>query len=162
MIASLSRYLQRLSLSQRLSSVFVVLLLACCAASVALQMRGSERHEQEVIQRLSLELAPQIAQYPELMEPQGFNPAAVSGLFDKLMAVNPSVEVYLLDTAGRIQSYSAPVGAVKRQQVDLAPVQQLLGGSALPVFGDDPRNPQGHKVFSAALLQLAGRHQAVI
>lgn len=157
MITTLTLRMQRLSLSQRLSAVFVVLLLACCAASVALQMRGSERHEQEVIQRLSLDLAPQIAQYPELMEPAGFNPAAVSGLFDKLMAVNPSVEVYLLDQAGRIESYSAPQGAVKREQVDLAPVRLLLGGGALPVFGDDPRNPEGRKVFSAAPLQLAGR-----
>lgn len=149
--------MQRLSFSQRLSAVFVVLLLACCAASVALQMRGSERHEQKVIQRLSLDLAPQIARYPELMEPRGFNPSAVSGLFDKLMAVNPSVEVYLLDAGGRIQSYSAPEGAVKRLQVDLAPVRRLLGGGALPIFGDDPRSPDGRKVFSAAPLKAAGR-----
>ncbi|WP_183043422.1 sensor histidine kinase [Alicycliphilus denitrificans] len=149
--------MQRLSFSQRLSAVFVVLLLACCAASVALQMRGSERHEQEVIQRLSLDLAPQIARYPELMEPRGFNPSAVSGLFDKLMAVNPSVEVYLLDAGGHIQSYSAPEGAVKRLQVDLAPVRRLLGGGALPIFGDDPRSPDGRKVFSAAPLKAAGR-----
>lgn len=148
---------QSLSLSQRLSAVFVLLLLACCAASVVLQMRGSERHEQEVIQRLSLDLAPQIARYPELMEPRGFNPSAVSGLFDKLMAVNPSVEVYLLDAGGRIQSYSAPEGAVKRLQVDLAPVRRLLGGGALPIFGDDPRSPDGRKVFSAAPLKAAGR-----
>lgn len=149
--------LQRLSLSQRLSAVFVVLLLACCAASVALQLRGSEKHEQEVIQRLSQDLAPQIARYPELMEPQGLNPSAVHGLFDKLMAVNPSVEVYLLDERGRIQSYSAPEGAVKRSQVNLAPVRQLLSGGALPVFGDDPRSPDGKKVFSVAPLQAAGR-----
>ncbi|MDL5036940.1 HAMP domain-containing sensor histidine kinase [Comamonas sp. Y6] len=149
--------LQRFSLSQRLSAVFVVLLLACCAASVALQMRGSERHEQEVIQRLSQDLAPQIARYPELMEPRGLNPSAVHGLFDKLMTVNPSVEVYLLDESGRIQSYSAPEGAVKRSQVNLMPVRQLLGGAALPVFGDDPRSLGGRKVFSAAPLTVAGR-----
>lgn len=146
-----------LSLSQRLSAVFVVLLLACSAASMVLQMRGAERHEQEVIQRLSQDLAPQIASYPELMEPNGFNPSAVRGLFDKLMAVNPSVEVYLLDENGRIQSYSAPEGAVKRTRVDLAPIRQLMGGGVLPVLGDDPRNPNGRKVFSAAPLKVAGR-----
>lgn len=154
--------LQRLSLSQRLSAVFVALLLACCAASVALQLRGSEKHEQEVIQRLSQDLAPQIARYPELMEPQGLNPSAVHGLFDKLMAVNPSVEVYLLDERGRIQSYSAPEGAVKRSQVNLAPVRQLLSGGALPVFGDDPRSPDGKKVFSVAPLKAAGRNAGYV
>ncbi len=153
----MNRFLQRLSLSQRLSAVFAALLLACCAASILLQMHSGVRHEQEVIQRLSRDLAPQIASYPELMEPQGFNPAAVQGLFDKLMAVNPSVEVYLLDASGRIRSYSAPAGAVKRERVALAPVRELLGGGALPVFGDDPRSADGHKVFSAAPLTVAGR-----
>ena len=40
----------------------MLLLLACCAASVALQMRGSERHEQEVIQRLRKDLRPAVYQ----------------------------------------------------------------------------------------------------
>ncbi len=154
--------MRRLSLSQRLSAVFVVLLLACCAASVALQMRGSERHEQEVIQRLSLDLAPQIAGYPELMAAGGLNPSAVHDLFDKLMAVNPSVEVYLLDETGRIRSYSAPEGAVKRARVDLAPIESLLGGGTLPIFGDDPRDPGGRKVFSAAPLKADGREAGFV
>jgi signal transduction histidine kinase len=154
--------IRKLSLSQRLSAVFVVLLLACCAASVALQMRGGERHEQEVIQRLSLNLAPQIASYPELLASGGFNPSAVRELFDKLMAVNPSVEVYLLDTTGRIRSYSAPEGAVKRAQVDLVPIESLLDGGTLPIFGDDPRNPDGRKVFSAAPLKSAGREAGFV
>ncbi|GAO26512.1 ATP-binding domain-containing protein [Alicycliphilus sp. B1] len=45
----------------------------------------------------------------------------------------------------------------KRLQVDLAPVRRLLGGGALPIFGDDPRSPDGRKVFSAAPLKAAGR-----
>lgn len=149
----------RLSLSQRLSLVFGVLLLACCAASVALQMRTSERHEQEVVQRLSSGLAVHIASYPALMQPQGLNAGAVHDLFDKLMAVNPSVEVYLLDADGRIAAHAAPPGHVKRERVDLAPVRELLRGAALPVLGDDPRSTSGsggRKVFSVAPLQLQG------
>ncbi|MFV0283530.1 MAG: sensor histidine kinase [Castellaniella sp.] len=149
--------MRRLSLSQRLSAVFVVLLLACCAASVALQIREGEQHEQEVIQRLSLDLAPHIASYPELMAAGEFNPFAVRGLFDKLMVVNPSVEVYLLDAAGRIQSYSAPEGAVKRMRVDLSPIESLLDGGSLPILGDDPRDAEARKVFSAAPLGSADR-----
>ncbi|GAB2468219.1 sensor histidine kinase [Comamonas humi] len=147
----------RLSLSQRLSLVFAALLLACCGISVALQMRASERHEQEVVQRLSGGLAAHIAGYPALMQPQGLNAGAVRELFDKLMAVNPSVEVYLLDADGRIAAHAAPPGHVKRERVDLAPVRQLLQGAMLPVLGDDPRSVGGRKVFSAAPLQSQGR-----
>ncbi len=88
------------SLSRRLSAVFAVLLLACCGASAWLQTAASARQEREVTQRLSLGLAAHIAGNAELMHGGALNPDAVRELFDKLMAVNPSVEVYLLDTAG--------------------------------------------------------------
>ncbi|MEG3060870.1 MAG: two-component sensor histidine kinase, partial [Comamonas sp.] len=90
------------TLSRRLSMVFAALLLVCCGASVWLQLRSNGKHEQEVIQRLSSGLAAHIAQNAELMKPGGLDQGAVKDLFDKLMAVNPSVEVYLLGLDGRI------------------------------------------------------------
>jgi len=150
----------RLSLSQRLSAVFAVLLLACCGASLWLQMASSERHEREVTQRLSAGLAAHIAGNAELMQKDGLNAAAVRDLFDKLMAVNPSVEVYVLDNEGRIRAQAAPPGHLKRDRVDLAPVRRLLAGQALPILGDDPRSDGGTgsaKVFSAAPMKVDGR-----
>ncbi|CAN7577962.1 HAMP domain-containing sensor histidine kinase [Pseudorhodoferax sp. LjRoot39] len=145
------------TLSRRLSLVFAVLLLACSAASAWLQMATSERHERELTQRLSLGLAAHIAGNAELMRPDGLNDAAVRKLFDMLMAVNPSVEVYLLDRDGRIVGQAAPPGHLKSTRVDLAPVRRLLAGAALPVLGEDPRSPGAAKVFSAAPLQVDGR-----
>ena len=72
-------------------------------------------------------------------------------IFHVLMVINPSIEVYLLDPAGEILSYSAPKGIVVRDRVELTPVHEFLeAGSRLPVLGDDPRDPEGSKVFSAA------------
>ena len=141
------------SLSRRLSAVFALLLLVCCGASVWLQVRATGKHEQEVIQRLSSGLAAHIAQNAELMQPGGLNQAAVKELFDKLMAVNPSVEVYLLGLDGRIAAQAAPPGHLKRDRVDLGPVRALLDGKPLPILGDDPRSPDASKVFSAAPLR---------
>ncbi|MFC5521303.1 sensor histidine kinase [Polaromonas jejuensis] len=146
-----------LSLSQRLSMVFAVLLLACCGATAWLQMRANGQHEQEVMQRLSMGLAAHIAANSALMERTGLNEAAVHDLFDKLMAVNPSVEVYLLWPDGRIQAQAAPPGHLKRDRVDVAPIRRLLAGAPLPVFGDDPRSSDSRKVFSAAPLKVDGR-----
>jgi signal transduction histidine kinase len=153
------RLLHRLTLSQRLSTVFAVLLLACGAASAWLQMATSSRYEQEVTQRLSSGLAAHITGNAELMRGDGLNPLAVKALFDQLMAVNPSVEVYLLDTDGRITAQAAPAGHLKRDRVDLAPVQQLLAGSPLPILGDDPRGDGSRKIFSAAPMKADG-HEA--
>ncbi|MDA8444601.1 sensor histidine kinase [Paracidovorax valerianellae] len=146
------------TLSQRLSLVFAVLLLVCCGASAWLQMRANNRYEQELTQRLSAGLATHIASNAELMRADGLNDTAVRELFDKLMAVNPSVEVYLLTPTGRIAAQAAPPGHLKTEAVDLKPIQQLLAGAELPVLGDDPRSATGQrKVFSAARLQAGGR-----
>lgn len=150
------------SLSRQLSWVFAALLLACCGASAWLQTKANGRHEQEVVQRLSLGLAAHIAGNSALMEPSGLNEAAVRDLFDKLMAVNPSVEVYLLWPDGRIQAQAAPPGHLRRDRVDMAPVRQLLAGAPLPIFGDDPRSSGLRKVFSAAPLQVDGREAGYV
>jgi len=146
------------TLSQRLSLVFAVLLLACCGASAWLQLQASGRHEQEVTQRLSAGLAAHIAaSNPILGESGALDRAEVHALFDKLMAVNPSVEVYLLAPDGRIEAQAAPPGHLKLDRVDLAPIHRLLGGADLPVLGDDPRAQGVRKVFSAAPLKIDGR-----
>jgi signal transduction histidine kinase len=146
-----------LTLTQRLSLVFSVLLLACCGASALLQIRSSDLHEKEVIQSLSRNLADHIAHGNSLMDANGLRPDAVRQLFGQLMRVNPSVEVYLLDNQGRIKGDDAPAGHVKREQVNLAPIRQFIAGDALPILGDDPRSVDGKKVFSAAPLQLSGQ-----
>ena len=146
-----------LTLTQRLLIVFSVLLLACSGASAWLQIRSSDLHEKEVVQGLSRDLAGHIAGSATLMDANGLRPDAVRQLFGQLMAVNPSVEVYLLDNQGRIKGDDAPAGRVRRQQIDLAPIRRFIAGDALPILGDDPRSLDGGKVFSAAPLQMDGR-----
>lgn len=148
--------MKRLTLTQRLSAVFAVLLLACSAVSAWLQVSASARHEQEVVQRVSSGLAAHIAGSAQLMDASGWRPEAIRTLFSQLMAVNPSVELYLLDNAGHIVGDAAPEGHLKRPQVDLAPVRRLLAGGRLPILGDDPRSLDGKKVFSAAPVQVEG------
>src|SRR5207253_8117243 len=130
----------RLTLTQRLSAVFALLLLVCCGTSAWMQVRSNKMHELEVVQGLSRDLAQHIAHDTQLMDANGLMPNAVRQLFSQLMLVNPSVEVYLLDASGRIVGNAAPEGRMRREQVDLAPAQRLLNGDALPILGDDPRS----------------------
>ena len=149
--------MMKLTLTRRLSLVFSILLLACSGASAWLQIRANDMREKEVVQALSRDLAANIANSAPLMDANGLRPDAVRTLFGQLMGVNPSVEVYLLDNAGRIKGDDAPPGHVKRDRVDLAPVQRFIAGEPLPILGDDPRSPDARKVFSAAPLQRAGQ-----
>jgi signal transduction histidine kinase len=145
-----------LTLSQRLSLVFSILLLACCGASAWLQIRANIMHEKEVVQGLSRGLARSIALDAQLMhaeDEQALGPEMVRRLFSRLMDVNPNVEVYLLDMDGRIVGHAAPDGSLKRDHVSLEPVRRLLDNQPLPIQGDDPRSMAGRKVFSAAVLR---------
>lgn len=147
----------RLTLTQRLSLVFAVLLLVCCGTSAWMQVRSNQMHEQEVVQGLSRDLAQHIANDTVLMDSKGLMPDAVRNLFSQLMLVNPSVEVYLLDNQGRIVGSAAPEGKIRREQIDLVPIQKLLKGDPLPILGDDPRSLEARKVFSAAPLKVNGK-----
>ncbi len=145
------------TLWQRLSTLFAVLLLGWSALFAWFHIRASAQDESEVMQRLSRGLAEHVASHNRLLSANGFDLAAAEDLLHMLMAVNPSVEIYLIDNQGAIVASLAPAGHVKRQRVDLAPIRRFVEGDALPIFGDDPRSPDGRKVFSAAALMRDGR-----
>jgi signal transduction histidine kinase len=155
-MTSLKTIRLRLNLTQRLALVFAGLLLLCSGASAWMQVLSSRMHEQEVVQGLSRDLAAHIAAQAPLMDERGPMPGAVRRLFGQLMAVNPSVEVYLLDTDGRVVEHAAPQGHTVRERVDLDPIRRFLAREALPITGDDPRS-SARKVFSAAPLRVGDR-----
>jgi len=154
--------MKNLTLAQRLTLVFTVLLIACCALSGYMQVRSSNQYSQSVIQRLSANLATQIAANNPLLSEGDWDPKVVHTLFDQLMAVNPSVEVYLLDKEGNIVGNAAPAGRLQQKRIDLAPVNALLHGAKMPVYGDNPRDPHIPQVFSVAPLLVNGETQGYV
>lgn len=151
-----------LTLTQRLAIVFALLLLVCSGTSAWLQLRSNRMHELEVVQALSRDVAESIARDAQLTDANGLMPNAVRNLFNQLMMVNPSVEVYLLEPDGRIAGHAAPEGRLRRDRVGLEPVHRFIDGQMLPILGDDPRSRDGRKVFSAAPLSVNGRQVGFI
>ena len=68
----------------------------------------------------------------------------------KLAAANPAIDVYLLDLHGRIVASSVPDTGWRRRTVDVEAIKEFLAGRPAPIMGDDPRQPTGRTVFSAA------------
>ncbi len=130
---------------------------------VVVTLFATEMYQQEVNQKLNSKLAEHIVNAKLLMHDQRVNQEALEELFHMLMVINPSIEIYLLDPAGEILAFSASPGKVKRTRVDLKPVRKWLEGiETLPVFGDDPRNPEGKKVFTAARIPGQGELQGYL
>lgn len=139
------------TLYSRLALTLFVLLLLVGLMLIQLIGRSTTQYQQEASQKLNASLAEHIVADQPLMQDQKINQQALDGLFHNLMVINPSIELYLLDTQGVVLGYSAPAGKVKRTQIDLDPVKKFIGDSArFPLKGDDPRALDGQKVFSAA------------
>ena len=118
---------------------------------------------QELNQQLNIDLANNIVSEKKLIRNNQINNEALNSVFMGLMLVNPVIEVYLLDTNGKLLAWSAPDGVVKRQYVDIVPVQQFVAaGASAPLLGNDPRSVTANKVFSAAPIIHQGKLQGYL
>ncbi|MEX3175573.1 two-component sensor histidine kinase, partial [Serratia quinivorans] len=78
--------MKNLTLTQRLTLIFALLMVISCAIFGWMQVRSSTQYSQAVIQRLSGYLAQHIADSNPLLEQNGPNAKSVQNLFDQLMA----------------------------------------------------------------------------
>lgn len=141
----------------KLSAILLVIFLVIGVFYVALMLVVTKTHMQEAAQRLNYNLAEYLVSEKLFIEKGRINEEALKESFHMLMEINPNIELYLLDPEGNIMAYSAPSGKVKREKVSVGPIERFIAGSeALPVLGDDPRDPRRRKVFSAAMVPRGG------
>ena len=151
------------SLYSKLALVLLALFCLLGVSIVILTQFASDMYQQEVVQKLNRDLARQIIAEKILIEDHQINRQGLKEIFHMLMAVNPSIEVYLLDPVGQILAYSAPPGKVKRDRVNLTPIKKWFEpGTVFPLTGDDPRNPGKKKVFSVARIPEQGTLQGYL
>lgn len=139
------------TLYKKLTAILFIVLCLVGALVFALVMYATDMYQQEVSQRLNKDLAEHILSENLMLKDGQVDQQALKQIIHMLMVINPSIEVYLLDTQGKILAYSAPQGKVKRQYVNIETVKQFLATpKRLPFFGDDPRDFGRKKIFSAA------------
>ena len=138
-------------------AVALVLLFVLTGVGYAL-LSGSlvQRYLQELTQHFNRDLAQRLLDDGNLVVDGKLDQKALKSTFSAYMEINPSIEIYLLDNAGNILSYSADPGRVKRQRVDLGPIRAFLNGEGFPLLGDDPRSHDRRKAFSVAPVPLPG------
>lgn len=129
----------------------------CCAfiimASLLFYWSNSlaEQSKFQAEQKLHLQLAEHLAHDNPLLQDGVYDKDALENLFHTLMLLGPSFEFYFLDPAGKIITYSADANKIKRESIELSPLVALIANpDAVPIFGDDPRNLNKQKIFSAA------------
>jgi two-component system OmpR family sensor kinase len=151
------------SLYTKLAIVLLLLFVLLGVTILIVTQFASDMYQQEVVQKLNRDLAKQIVAQKILMENNQISEKGLKDVFSMLMVVNPSIEIYLLDPAGKILAFSAPPGKVKLDRVDLVPIKKWFEDDIVyPLTGDDPRNPARKKVFSAARIPEQGQLQAYL
>ncbi|MAW59345.1 MAG: two-component sensor histidine kinase [Planctomycetes bacterium] len=146
------------SLYGKVALAMISIFIVAGIGAFVLMTRTAELHALEVQQALSRDVAGAIVKHNSLFTAEGgVDEKGTSGLFMKLMAVNPTLECYLVDPAGSILAFDAPPGKVVRSRIDLAPVYEFLEAKTdCCVLGDDPRSLSNQNIFSVAPVQTEG------
>lgn len=137
------------TLYARLATGLFVLLVAVGLLYAFIGSAALRHYQETLSQALNRDLARDLVSDRDLVNEGRLNEAALKETFDLYMTINPGIEIYLLDRAGTILSYSADPDKIVRNRVSLPPIRRFLDDAAsYPVLGDDPRSHDRQKVFS--------------
>ena len=146
------------TLSARLSAALLVIVILMGSAFFVAGRVNTQLYYEELTQRLNAPIAMYVTEQRNLIRDGSPDIESLTALAGHAMVINPTAEIYLLDAAGNILGHGMPPGTVMLDKVDLAPVKQLIDGSAtMPIRGDDPRSADARKVFSAFEVRNEGR-----
>ncbi|MEZ4825338.1 MAG: HAMP domain-containing sensor histidine kinase [Bacteroidia bacterium] len=139
------------SLFWRISAVFMVLLIVIGAIYTWITVDTAEQYFLNTHQRLNASIAEHtVKEVPPFLNGE-VSKDAMDKIMHSMMAINPAIEVYILDPKGNILTYVAPYKKVKLTAVSLEPIAEFIHTRGeVMITGDDPRNPGTQKVFSAA------------
>ncbi len=146
------------SLYAKLSLALALLLVTVIIVCVVISLSVTQRHLDAINQTLNRDLAETLVADRNLVRQGALDDTALKKTFHDYMQINPNIEIYLLDSAGTILSFSADPDKVVRERVSLAPIEAFLNQeSEGPVLGDDPRSPDRQKAFSVTPIPSAER-----
>jgi signal transduction histidine kinase len=138
------------SLFAKLSLALFLVVTLLGSGFFLIERYSTQNYYEEITQRLNSSIAMYVTGERQLMEDFVVNHEALSLLAQQAMVINPTVEVFLLDTGGNILAHPFPPESVIQNQVDLSPVKALIDGNVeMPLRGTDPRNLDREKIFSA-------------
>ncbi len=143
------------SLYWRISLVFFLLLVFVGLSYVYTTMQYSEEYADQVNQRLNRHTAQSIVKNSTPFYDGKVIKPALEELFHNVMVINPGLEVYLVDTVGKIIAWYPPEKQIELQTIDLNPLLHFIKTDGNEyIKGDDPLNSGSEKVFSASELKM--------
>ena len=151
------------SLSAKLSLALLIIVGLMGSAFFVVDRINTRMYYEELTQRLNAPIAMYVTGQQSLINGGEPDLASLKELASHAMVINPTAEIYLIDTQGNILGHELPPDTVLRQRIDLEPVKTLINAAApMPIRGDDPRSGSKRKVFSAAEVVADGELQGYL
>ena len=142
----------------KITTVFTALLIVLGIVFVIIASRFSRSYYTAAHQELYGDIAQHLATFTQPFKNGRPDTSVTHDIIHSTMVANPSVEVYLLDTAGNIKDYVVPDKTVQIHQVNIAKVKQWISSSRMQrPMGDNPKQPGEPSIFSAAPVYEKGR-----
>ena len=140
------------SLYWKISGIFLAFTIMLTTVFIIISVKFSEEYNNEAQQKINGGIAKSaLKEVPAIFIDGKVNEAAIHDLMHSMMVAHPSIEVYLLDPRGKILTYVVMSKDVKAEYVSLEPIKEfLVHGTEKTIKGDDPRNQEVKKIFSAA------------
>ncbi len=153
----------RNSLYFKLSAGLAVILLVVGLSYTLFANYMLRQINQSSQQLINHNLAQNLVDDKKIVHDGRIDEQAMKNTFMQYMAINPSIEIYYLDLAGNILSYSAEPNQVKRNSVSLQPIlESLRNPDRIDPLGDDPRSHDSRKPFSVTPIPSAENPQGYL
>lgn len=152
-------------LVKKIWAAFILIIILMGASYVLITGYFANKYNQATAQRINANVANHLIEEKfqnasPFLEDGSVNKPLFGDIMHDMMAVNRSIEVYLLDKTGGIL-YSVvldPSDNSPNNKISLGPIESFITTKGQEyILGDDPRNTRTQKIFSAAPFNIDGR-----
>lgn len=143
--------------------MLLIIFIIVGVAYMIIAVNSSQEYFAETTQKLNADVAEHL-----LLEVNPFidgevNKESLGIIMHSMMAVNPGIEVYLLDPAGEILSYVVLDKKVKLDKINTKPIDDFIASKGSEyILGEDPRTPERKTIFSATSIESDGVLQGYV
>jgi signal transduction histidine kinase len=139
------------SLYWKIAATFLIILILLSAVYLYIAQFTAEMYFQEANQQLNREVAKHVVTEYDFFDEGKLNMDELQKIFKNVSVINPSIEVYLIDTEGTIITYYAPDKIIELTEIPLEPIIEFIEDKENSFhMGHDPKDPHMEKTFSAA------------
>lgn len=141
----------------KIATVFTIVLVVLGLVFILIASRFSRSYYTAAHQELYGDLAQHLATFTQPIKNGKPDTTVTHDIIHSTMVANPSVEVYLLDTAGNITDFVVPDTTVQIRRVNMALVRKWLSAkNGERPMGDNPKQPGEPAIFSVAPISENG------